>query len=544
MTSLSLALLSIASAGAAPNNVLLDFHAKWCGPCQQMSSVVSRLQRQGYAIRKVDVDEEPNLTQQFGVRTIPAFVLVINGQEADRVEGVTSEGDLKRMLAQIPQSEMAIVSSTGSASAPRSSAPASTPSVKLAQHEAEPKAGFQFPFLGGKKRDKQPAPVVLNENATIRANPYDEQPETPAAPGDKTLATSTRIRVKDDRGINFGSGTIIESRTGRSVVLTCGHIFRDLPQGAAIEVDVFLGNRFETFLGEVIDFDAEGDVGLIAIPTADPLPVSRIAAAETLLSTSDRVFSIGCGGGEVPSKESLVVTALNRYEGPHNIECTGVPQQGRSGGGLFGQGGDVIGVCIAADPKEQRGLYAGFQAIHSLLDRTGLAYLYRGGSPESQGHEFARTDAQNQDPAFAQMRDPAGAAAGLTPTNHEGRPPVGSVSPQPRPQASGVADLDGLAESEVICIIRPRNQSEAASRVIVINRASPKFMSYLTNELHQQPHTTTASVPLDEPMPGAQSQPRPAAQRLSRSALVGGATAGSGNAAEQFQRYRRSVATK
>ncbi len=532
MTSLSLALLSITTAGAAPDNVLLDFQATWCAPCQQMSSVVSRLQRQGYAIRKVDVDKEPGLTREFGVRTIPAFVLVVNGKEVNRIEGVTTEGDLKKLLAQIPQSEMELVSAPRGTAPPKSNSAVSAPPVKLAQHESEPKSRFQFPFLGNRKQETQPAPVVLTENTTIRANPYDEQPSAPTAATDRFLTCSTRIRVKDDQGINFGSGTIIESRTGRTLVLTCGHIFRELPQNATIEVDVFFGDRFETYLAELIDFDLEGDVGLIAIATADALPVSRLAATDLLVSTSDRVFSIGCGGGEPPSRESLVVTALNRYEGPHNIECTGVPQQGRSGGGLFSQSGDVIGVCIAADPKERKGLYAGFQAVHSLLERAGMGHLYQGGSGQPQGNEFAH--AAGEDPAFAQA---SGVQAGLTPTSHSGGQ-SGASTPQPRPQPTAVADLDGLGESEVICIIRPAGGSEAASRVIVINRASPKFMSYLTNELNQQPHPTTASVRHDKQAHSSEPQRTAVLDRpLSRSGLTNGTAA---DQPERLQRYRRS----
>src|SRR5207342_389065 len=52
-------------ASTETDNVLLDFTATWCGPCQQMSSIVSRLERQGYPIRKVDVDQEPDLAAKY-----------------------------------------------------------------------------------------------------------------------------------------------------------------------------------------------------------------------------------------------------------------------------------------------------------------------------------------------------------------------------------------------------------------------------------------------------------------------------------------------
>jgi hypothetical protein len=58
-------------------------------------------------------------------------------------------------------------------------------------------------------------------------------------------------------------------------------------------------------------------------------------------------------------------------------------------------------------------------------------------------------------------------------------------------------DLDrmvkGSEEMEVICIIRPVNQPKAGSRVVIINRASRKFMAYLTGESKDQPLTTVDS---------------------------------------------------
>ena len=67
---------SISAQAADPNNILLDFSAKWCGPCQQMSSIVSKLERQGFPIRQVDVDQEKGLARQYNVESIPCFVLI------------------------------------------------------------------------------------------------------------------------------------------------------------------------------------------------------------------------------------------------------------------------------------------------------------------------------------------------------------------------------------------------------------------------------------------------------------------------------------
>jgi hypothetical protein len=118
-----------------------------------------------------------------------------------------------------------------------------------------------------------------------------------------------------------------------------------------------------------VDFDLEGDVGVVTINTAGTLPTTPIAPLAEMPIMNDRLLSIGCGGGELPQAEPIRVTALNRYDGPENIECTGVPVQGRSGGGLFDGHGQLVGVCIAADQEGQRGSYAGLKPIHDLLAR-------------------------------------------------------------------------------------------------------------------------------------------------------------------------------
>ncbi len=86
MVSLQIAALVVALSG--PNDpVLLDFQASWCAPCRSMESTVASLERAGYPVRKVDVDRERALADQYHVQTIPCFVLVANGREVARRVG-------------------------------------------------------------------------------------------------------------------------------------------------------------------------------------------------------------------------------------------------------------------------------------------------------------------------------------------------------------------------------------------------------------------------------------------------------------------------
>jgi thioredoxin 1 len=76
---------------------LLMFTAKWCGACQRMKPVAADLSREGFDIRTIDVDSNQQKAQRYGIRSIPTFVLVRNGQEVRRQNGAVSADALRRM---------------------------------------------------------------------------------------------------------------------------------------------------------------------------------------------------------------------------------------------------------------------------------------------------------------------------------------------------------------------------------------------------------------------------------------------------------------
>ena len=78
--------------------VLIDFWATWCGPCMRQGPIVEKLAEEGYAVGKVDVDQNMELAQQFRVVSIPTLILFKNGAEVQRFVGLTSKEDLKNAL--------------------------------------------------------------------------------------------------------------------------------------------------------------------------------------------------------------------------------------------------------------------------------------------------------------------------------------------------------------------------------------------------------------------------------------------------------------
>ncbi|ELA08943.1 thioredoxin [Moraxella macacae 0408225] len=81
--------------------VLVDFWATWCGPCRSIAPVLDELSTQ-YAdkvrIVKVDVDSNPNLASQYGIRSIPALFMFNNGEKVDSVAGALPKPHLEAFI--------------------------------------------------------------------------------------------------------------------------------------------------------------------------------------------------------------------------------------------------------------------------------------------------------------------------------------------------------------------------------------------------------------------------------------------------------------
>lgn len=384
---------------AGADSILLEFHSPNCPPCRAMEPVVSELIARGVPVRQVDVQAEPQLAQRYRIGSTPTYVIMQKGREVTRLVGAQSVSQLYAALQQNPGGELVPTRSEIAAPPARNTnihaaqtrlAPLHAPSnsrASSANRSAQP-GDVDSNHVGEPTRDDQWQSLASLPPTTADRGGPPEDRGAEAMPSasyagavERAQAATVRLRVHDGRGYGAGTGTIIDVHGEEALVLTCGHLFRDGDGKGKIEVDIFVAGQPRTVTGQLIDYDAgDRDIGLVAIRPGISVKPVEVVRENDVMKVGQVAFSFGCDRGDPPSRRDTRITGVNKYNqniDGSNLEISGAPIDGRSGGGLFDERGRLIGVCNAADYKSDIGIYTGPGSIHWQLDRVQLARLYK-----------------------------------------------------------------------------------------------------------------------------------------------------------------------
>lgn len=84
----------------ASGTVLVDFWATWCGPCRMLSPIVDEVASEHTDVKvgKINVDEQPELAQQFGIMSIPTLIVFRNGQKVNESIGLIPKEKVEELI--------------------------------------------------------------------------------------------------------------------------------------------------------------------------------------------------------------------------------------------------------------------------------------------------------------------------------------------------------------------------------------------------------------------------------------------------------------
>ncbi len=88
------------AAETAQGLTVVDFWASWCGPCRLLSPIVEELAGEMTDVNfaKVNVDDEPDLANRFGINAIPTLVLLKGGAQVAQSVGLKTKGELRSLI--------------------------------------------------------------------------------------------------------------------------------------------------------------------------------------------------------------------------------------------------------------------------------------------------------------------------------------------------------------------------------------------------------------------------------------------------------------
>lgn len=328
-----------------------------CAPCRQVEPGIEALKREGYPVTTVKLDGNWQWARRHGVDRTPTVVMITGDKIVGRHAGLIDAVTLKKWFA-----VQGIKSGSAFANVGQNSRPGGTKVVLGDSNASHGRAGFT-----GQPATTFNSPTMLK--GTRRAGNAQEQ---------LALQATVLLKVEDPEGSSYATGTVIHSFRGECLVVTCGHVFRDARGTGTITAEYgFENGHSKKAVGELIFYDSDArDIGLVAIRTADKIVPVPIANRETSIARGRNIFSIGCDHGQAPTIRRSKIKNKAAYDGAMKYDIYGRPVDGRSGGGLFTESGELIGICNAAAVEVDEGIYTALDTVYWQLAKVKLDYLF------------------------------------------------------------------------------------------------------------------------------------------------------------------------
>ena len=355
--------LPTTNAQSAPSNQphLYFFTSDGCAPCEVIKPSIAKLAAAGYPTTTIHVRQQPQWAQHFKISRTPTVALVQNERVVGRREGVIRHDELLDWFKTInywPQSV------------------SDFPKSNLAQSKPDTEPVGTKVVLGNDGNE----PNNTQSAGVFRSPTMHQGTSRPTnAAESRAMAATVRLQVEDPEGISYATGTVIHTHKNESLVMTCGHVFRDSEGTGVIQAQYgFDQPSQKSGPGELIFYDADArDIALVVIQTeGTPLPAVEVASRKTIVSKGDKAFSIGCDNGEDPTIRHTQIKNRASYDGAIKYDIFGRPVNGRSGGGLFTPSGQIVGVCNAAVVDVDEGIYTALDTIHWQLAKVKLDHLF------------------------------------------------------------------------------------------------------------------------------------------------------------------------
>lgn len=178
----------------------------------------------------------------------------------------------------------------------------------------------------------------------------------------KMLQATVRLQVSREDFVYFGTGTLVDIGYDYPTILTCGHVLRGTHKGDSIFVTVYQNGKVRYVSGIVERYDTDLEVGLVSLESEygmKPLKLSRYYPDD-----GDTLVSVGCSGGDSPTLKQMEVI----HSDPGYLKCTKAPAHGRSGGGLFNDDEELVGICYATYEEFDYGVYTGLSDILKVIE--------------------------------------------------------------------------------------------------------------------------------------------------------------------------------